>query len=243
MPWIALEVVEPPAVRSSSLMLHFPSYTGWPPRASEANIRAPAGTKVAVNTTFTKPLAEAAPKLGDDTEIPAIIRADGYAASIAPMPTPRSRFGTSGVYSFLLTDRDGFYNSAATKYEIRAVPDTPPTVEITQPKANLFVTPDAALTLSVRAADDLAVRRVTLDFLRSDKSDTGEESHDLFAGPDVITTELAAASATEGYAGDHRDLSYQWQLAPLAFPPGTQVSFHATAIDYADKTGKACRGA
>ena len=223
-------------------MLHFPSYTGWPPRERSQYPRL-AGTTVAVNATFTKPLAEAALKLGDDTEIPAIIRADGYAASIAPDADTPFEIRTSGAYSFLLTDRDGFYNSAATKYEIRAVPDTPPTVEITQPKANLFVTPDAALTLSVRAADDLAVRRVTLDFLRSDKSDTGEESHDLFAGPDVITTELAAASATEGYAGDHRDLSSSGSshLSPSRLarksPSTRRPSITPT------RQAKACRGA
>jgi hypothetical protein len=238
MPWIALDVVEPPAVRSSSLMLHFPGYTGWPPRASEANIRALAGTKVAVNATFTKPLAEAVVQLGDDTNIPATIRADGYAGSIAPDADTPFEIRNSGAYSFLLTDRDGFHNVAATRYEVRAVPDASPTVEIVQPKANLFVTPDAALTLSVRAGDDLAVRRVTLDFLRSDKSDAGEESHDLFTGPDVVTAELAAESAAEGYAGDHRELSYQWQLAPLGLAPGTQVSFHATATDYADQAGQ-----
>lgn len=238
MPWIALAVVEPPAVRGSSLMLHFPGYTGWQPRASEANIRALAGTKVAVNATFTKPLAEAALQLDDDAEIPATIRADGYAGSIAPDADTPFEIRTSGAYSFLLTDREGFHNAAATKYEIRAVPDAPPTVEVVQPKANLFVTPDAAITLSVRAGDDLAVRRVSLDFLRSDKSDTGEESLELLAGPDVVTAELATASAAEGFAGDHHEISYQWQLAPLGLAPGTQVSFHASAVDYAGQAGQ-----
>ncbi len=207
-------------------------------RASEANIRALVGTKVAVNATFTKPLAAAALQLDDDIEIPATIRADGYAGSIAPDADTPFAIRTSGGYSFVLTDREGFHNVAATKYETRALPDAPPTVEVVQPKANLFVTPDAALTVSVRAADDLAVHRLTLDFLRSDKSDAGEQTLDLFAGPETVTADLAAASAAEGYAGDHRELSYEWKLAPLALAPGTQVSFHATAVDYAGQTGQ-----
>ncbi len=243
MRWQQLEVVEPPTVRSTALELHFPSYTGWPERASEANMRALVGTHVAVQVTFTKSLSEAAVALGSESSIPATVRPDGLAATIDTDAEPAFVIRASGPYWFALTDREGFHNSTPTKYEIRAIPDAPPTADIEQPRANLFVTPDAVLSLKVRAGDDLAVRNVTLEYLRSDKSDAGAESLMLSHGPDTAPAELAAASAAEGYTGDRRDLSYEWQLTPLEFPPGTQVTFHAAAVDYAGKPGRACRGA
>ena len=79
------------------------------------------------------------------------------------------------------------------------------------------------------ARDDLAIRRITLHYLRSDKSDEGEQTVDLAVGPEQVSAELAAASAAEGYAGDRRTLSYAWELKPLGIPAGTQFTFHAVA--------------
>ncbi len=112
MPWLQLEVVEPPAVRSTTFELHFPSYTGWPERASEANLRALVGTHVAVRATFTKPLSEAAVALGSETRIPATVSPDGYAATIDADADPAFVVRASGPYWFALTDREGFHNSA-----------------------------------------------------------------------------------------------------------------------------------
>jgi hypothetical protein len=238
MPWTALDVVEPPAVRSTRLMLHFPAYTGWEPRASDANLRALVGTKVQLEATFTKPLSEAALRMTDDVTIPATLRADGYGATIAADAEPPFEVRASGPYRFVLTDREGFHNDDTTRYEIRAVPDAPPTAEIEQPKANLYVTPDAVLSLSLNATDDLAVHGVSLEYLRSDKSDAGSERLELFVGPESVSAEVATASAAEGYAGDRRALTYEWQLTPLGLPPGVQLTFHASVTDYAGQTGQ-----
>src|SRR4029079_5004950 len=56
--------------------------------------------------------------------------------------------------------------------------------------------------------------------------------------PDVVPAEMATASAADGFAGDRQEISYEWNLKPLALPPGTQLTFHAAALDYAGQTGQ-----
>ena len=48
---------------------------------------------------------------------------------------------------------------------------------------------------------------------------------------------MAQASAAKDFSGDVRHVAYGWELAPLALPPGTQVTFHASAVDYAGQSG------
>ena len=48
MPWIPVEVLEPPAVESLAVKLIPPDYTGWPPRAGRRAIRALVGTRVEI---------------------------------------------------------------------------------------------------------------------------------------------------------------------------------------------------
>ena len=48
MAWVDLQVVEPPALESLSLLLHFPEYTGWHDRPAEHHLRALVGTRVSV---------------------------------------------------------------------------------------------------------------------------------------------------------------------------------------------------
>ena len=64
MSWTRLEIVEPPAVQSASVTLHFPDYTGWEPQSGDLNFRALVATKVEIRATATKPLRAAAGAFG-----------------------------------------------------------------------------------------------------------------------------------------------------------------------------------
>ena len=54
-------------------------------------------------------------------------------------------------------------------------------MQIEQPRANLFVTPQAVAPIRVSAKDDLALRDVTLVFRRAESEP--ETSLPLFSGP------------------------------------------------------------
>ena len=237
MPWLPLEIVEPPMLRDTAVTLRFPGYTGWEPCAGELQLRALVGTTVEIHATATKPLASAAVQLSTDESVPATVSADGYEFSIPADSAHEFTVTRSGSYWFELLDREGFPADRTARYEIQATSDASPTIEIEYPKGNLYVTGEASLPLTLAARDDLALRRITLDYLRSDKSDEGEQSSELFSGPEQVPADMAQASAAEDFSGDVRHVAYRWELAPLALPPGTQVTFHASAVDYAGQSG------
>ena len=64
----------------------------------------------------------------------------------------------SGAYWFKLVDREGLSGGANDRWELRVVPDQPPSVAIEQPGGAVFVTPEAEVPLRVAAKDDLAMQ-------------------------------------------------------------------------------------
>ncbi len=238
MRWRSVELVEPPILAAGNLTLHFPDYTGWPARESELNTRALVGTKIAIDATSTTPLSTATVRLGEDQALPATLSADGLQITLPSDAESALVVKESTTYWFDLEDRAGFRSTPTPKYEIRSVPDALPTASIEHPQGNIFVTVDAVLPVAIEAHDDLAIARVSLDYLRSDQSAEGAQSVVLLAEPERVSAEVAAASAAQNYTGDTRELSYEWELKSLALQPGTQITFHAAAVDYAGQTGQ-----
>ena len=123
----------------------------------------------------TKPLASADLCLEDGRKIPAQLSDDGCTFTVADVVEK------SGAYWFELTDREGLHGGSDDRWEILAIPDAPPTVQIEQPTANLFVTPQAVVPIRVSAKDDLALRDVALVFRLAESEP--ESSLPLFSGP------------------------------------------------------------
>ncbi|MFH1268474.1 MAG: DUF4175 family protein, partial [Planctomycetota bacterium] len=171
MPWIPVEVPDPPAIESLSVTLTPPDYTGWPSEPSEKNVRALVGTRVQITATSTKPLESAFLCMEGGEEIPARLGGPENRSLTAEFVV-----GRSGAYWFRLTDTEGLLAGDDDRWEVRAVPDAPPTVSIEQPSGNVFVTPQAVVPLRVAAKDDLAIHRMELVFSRSDRP----EEDDLF---------------------------------------------------------------
>lgn len=230
MPWISVTVVDPPAIEALAVELIPPAYTGWPREKTTGHIRALAATEVHLTGRATKPLHAATLCLEDGREIPGHITDDRRTFTIDGLAVEKS-----GVYWFKLTDVEKLTGGTDARWEIRAVPDTAPTVSIEQPTGTVFVTPDAMVPLRVVAKDDLAVARIDLQFSRSDKE--GESSLSLYTGPEQVVARTAGLSAASDL-GESRVVSYQWQLAPLGLTPGLQAAFHATATDYKPQSGK-----
>jgi len=244
MGWTRLEVVEPPAVESLAIELHYPAYTGFSPQNSQPHLRAPAGTRVTIQAATTKPLRSATLRTDVGLELPATIGDDGYSFTIPTNAQPEFVLDKSGTYWFDLEDREGFHGGQQTRYEMRVIPDSAPTVDIEQPKANIFVTPQAVVPLRILVKDDLAIHQVSLVVLRSDQSDKGGIAQLLVDGPTKIPPERVAANSIANPLGENwpqgerRLVEHGWKLAPLALKPGVQILFHATATDYRPQTGQ-----
>ncbi len=167
MPWIEVEVAEPPAIEELALRLTPPSYTGCPPHAGEKHLRVLEGTTLAVSGRVNKPLRALVLHLGELDPIAAAVDEDGLRFRIPAPGRPEPAMDASGTYWFELVDREGL-RAETPPWELQAVPDPPPSATIEQPSASLFVTPGAVLPVRVAAKDNLAVRRIVLHY-RADR--------------------------------------------------------------------------
>jgi len=234
MPWIDLEVVEPPVIEQSSLTLHYPEYTGWPPETTDPHIRALEGSRVSITARTTKQLTRATLVRDDGRELPARLDADGFGFSLPADAETPFLVDHTGAYWFVLEDLEGFRGGAATRYEVRAIVDEDPVVAVEQPRANVFVTSDAVVPVRILAKDDLAILRVTLGYVRSDQSESGEVEIPLYQGPQrVVTADFAGGHPPQ----ESRVIDHDWDLGPMELAPGVQLTLFATATDYRPSTG------
>jgi hypothetical protein len=236
MSWIPVAVVEPPAVESLALTLIPPAYSGWPTEKAAGHVRALVGTQVRVSGRSTKPLSAAALHLEDGRQIRGRVEADRRSFTIPAPPDEAWLVEKSGAYWFKLTDVENLSSGNDLRWELRAVPDNPPSVTIEQPTATVFVTPEAVVPLKIVAKDDLAVARIELRVTRSDRKES-EPRLPLYAGSPHAQPQPSGLSAG-AEAGESRRIDYLWSLASLKLAPGTQVTFEAVAADYKPQTGK-----
>ena len=97
------------------------------------------------------------------------------------------------VFMVELCDEEGFNNRGAAQFEIRAVPDKPPSVTIVAPTAVTESTPTGLVAFSFKVEDDLGISSLVLDVERA--ADGEHQSVDLterlVASPDDDHTWLA----------------------------------------------------
>lgn len=236
MPWQPVDVVEPPAIESLRVKLTPPPYTGWQPEQSDGNIRALVGTRADITAVATKPLSSAMLLLEGGAALAARITEDGNGLSVPASPLPPWTIEKPGSYTFRLIDREGLSGGEDVRWEIHGIPDTPPTASIDEPSADLFVVPRSVVPVRVTAEDNLAIRKIDLEFARSDAAESPPQSLTLYAGPD----RAPRASGPPSPAGpaDRRTLTYAWKLEGLRLAPGAQVTFRAVATDYKPQAGK-----
>ena len=242
MPWIAVEVADPPEIDAISIRLTPPPYTGWPARTAEKHVRALVGTAVAMEGKTTKALKSAALCFEGGRRVPVQLSADGFRFSVPPEGAEPLLIERTGSYWFELVDREGIANAQPSRWEILAVTDAPPSVEIKEPDETLFVTARAEVLLAVVVKDDLAVRRADLVVRPAEvpEEDAAAETLTLplWVGPDAAPAASEAALGTAELSGDRRVLKRRWPLGELGLTPGDQLLFHATASDYLPQTGE-----
>jgi len=238
MPWRQLELVEPPQVTSLQIRLHPLAYTGWSRSMSGENIRALEGTVIEVAGQINRPAAAVRLRSDKDKQataaLPGRLSDDGLRFTIAPDAEPPWKVTQSETYWFEITDAEGLQGGDDRQWNLRAVPDSPPTVVLEQPAANTFVTVDAAVPLAGLVKDDLAIRAIVLRFTRSDAADPErQETTEIYRGPATATVESRGAAEAGSGSGETRAVEFAWDLTQLrGLKPGAWIDFELTAEDY-----------
>jgi hypothetical protein len=230
MDWIDLEVVEPPRIDELTVTLRFPDYTGWPPETGQPHIRALVGTHVELRGRTNKPVGAATVHVDEGMTISAALSEAGRWFTVPGDGAAAFKVERSSTYWIELVDVDGFSSGDQVRYEIRAVEDFTPTVNIAQPPSNIFVSPAARVPVRVAAKDDLALSRIALKFSRSDQTQEDETEIKLYQGGERPLARDNASTLAE--TGDSQEIVYDFDVAALAAKPGTVISLFATASDY-----------
>ncbi len=211
-----------PTLLNVKLTLHYPTYmhrVALVIPTSNGGIGAPAGTEVDFEATANKPLKTAI--LSRDS------RETGPLAVTGSVTRGHVAVSKDGSYSIALTDKHDFANAAPVpNYEIHAIQDLAPTVQISRPTTDIDLVPDGSVPLVAHAADDYAVTGVRLQYLRTQTdamSRTGAASQRKI-GEGSLPLPLAAASA-------QINISERWNLTSVHGKPGDTVRYEVDAVD------------
>ncbi len=242
MPWLPLEVVEPPHVAALSLRLHPPAYTGWPVETSGENILALEGTRVEVLGRLNKAAASVELQTDQKDAVPCVpvrLAGDGSEFQLPADAEPAWILHESVAYWFVVTDEEGLQGGGERRWNARVVHDTPPTVSLEKPGANTFVTRVAVVSLDGLVKDDLAIHTVELRYRRSDAAEVQEETIELQGGPDAVPRAKSGGLTSRSGAGESRPFHFAWDLAPLQdLAPGAWIEFSVAASDYQPQVGQ-----
>jgi len=237
MPWVPLRVVEAPQIEKLEIQLTFPEYTAWESVTVDGPINALRGTRLGMLATSREPLKRAMLHFESGSQFACQLDEDGRSFTVPVGDEAVLSVTRSEAFWFDLVDVQGFSGGSESRYEVRVIEDETPSVTVEKPDTNLFITNAAEIPLRIVARDDLALHQVELRFLRSDRSDEGEQVITLFEGPSRQEPRPAPLDPA-GANPDRRLIEYRWDIAALALPPGTQLTFFAAASDYLPQSGQ-----
>ncbi|HLV78778.1 MAG TPA: DUF4175 family protein, partial [Chthonomonadaceae bacterium] len=216
-------VVEPrPTLLNVRLSLHFPTYMHRDTQiidGSTGNIAAPVGTTVGIEGKANKPL-QAADFIRDD-------HAAGPWKVAGETASGQVYVAKDGAYALNLTDKHGFSNAKPTpRYEIHAIPDQTPEVQVTRPAADIDLVPEGSVPLVARATDDYGVVSMALNYetLRGDAMGTAG-----IAG--LKTIRHGNLPLPVGTPGTQVNVAERWHVASAHPQAGDVLSYDLTATD------------
>jgi hypothetical protein len=223
-PLFKLEVVPPPLIEDLQVTLTPPKYSGQPVERlphGVGHVQGLVGTEVEVTARVNKRLMSASLQLRGRKPQPIELAGDGRRL--------KTRFviADPGVYSywFDLKDSQGFENPEAPRYEIRAVADAPPEIQIEQPAVDQYVTAVADVPLKFLVRDDLGLKSVHLHYKLGNTQDNSIQPWLLRDGDQESERPLELT------------VEEIWSLSDLMLSPGMRIVFHATASDDYDLGG------
>jgi hypothetical protein len=207
-PVYALTVRDLPRATGYRIRYDYPAYTGLKAEESHAitgDLAAPRGTRARVEVTLSRGVTRATALL------------DQAGGRIEGAPGERLAGFTVPVraddrYTIRLGDARGRRVDLGP-FEIRAIPDRPPTVGILAPGPVEDVARDMTAVVIAGATDDYGVRKILLKFKVRDEAERIEALHEEKGG----ARELA--------------VRYTWTLGSYSLLPGEEIEYRIGAVD------------
>lgn len=202
-PWYTIAAVDRPAISDLKMTLYPPHYTGLPNETVlGGNLRAVKGSTLHLQAETNAEMAKATIFLDDGQEIPLKITERHLQGRIVLF--------RSQQYQIRIEDSFGFKN-LPVPYEMRAIPDGFPTVELLKPGEDLEVNGDETLTLEYAARDDFGIQEMTL------VAKIGDREERLAVWREDVTRTV-------------RD-RHSWDLGAMGLLEGDVVVYHLEVLD------------
>jgi hypothetical protein len=153
-----ISVIDRPVVKTLDLEITSPAYSRIPKsiQKDNGNIQALVGSKVSFNITSTKKLKEARLQFADSLTVNLIV--DDAAA------TGNLIIRKDNSYNIQLVDENGNSNLAPITYQVKALTDAFPVIELVSPTQNVSLASDNRVSLIAKASDDYGFSRLVLNY-------------------------------------------------------------------------------
>jgi hypothetical protein len=204
-PIFILTPIMSPQLGEFEIKCRYPDYTGLRivERKGNPNISALKGTVVEFKAKTNKTLRKAV----------LVINNKKY-----PVTLSKGSISTGFVieknssYGFILEAEDGSFDPEPPQYQISAVDDQSPVIELVSPNQDLVIADDTEIPLVFNATDDFAVTKIKLHY----KIDKKEDSIDI--------NPRSAKTFQDTY-------EYIWKTSRLGLKPSQKVRYYLEAFD------------
>jgi hypothetical protein len=156
--YFEIKVIDRPIVKTLDLEIISPAYSKIPKVAQKdnGNVQALIGSKVAINISSTKKLKEAKLEFADSSIVNLNVTGE----------TAEGNFliGKDNSYQIQLMDENGNSNHAPITYQIKALYDGFPVIELLSPNQNISLANDNRVSLIAKASDDFGFSKLLLHY-------------------------------------------------------------------------------
>ncbi|MGB5287983.1 MAG: DUF4175 family protein, partial [Ignavibacteriaceae bacterium] len=153
-----IKVIDRPVVKTLEMEIIPPSYSNIPKTVQKdnGNVQSLVGSKVVLNLSSTKNLKEAELEFSDSISIN--LKVDGASAS--------GNFSVMKDKSYIirLVDENGNENLSPITYEVKAINDAFPVIELVSPDQNTILANDNRVALLAKASDDFGFSKLLLNY-------------------------------------------------------------------------------
>jgi hypothetical protein len=214
-PTFRLSITEMPALRSVSVDLRYPSYTGLAAEHIDdgGDVAALIGTTVTVHANITRPAQSGTLAFDNGTTVPLAIGKDGTLAA-------SFKVKTTGFYRIDLVAPDGAKVPGSVQFAVDALPDRAPKVFIDEPGRDTKVATIEEVGVAIRASDDYGVDKLELRY----RVNGGDEKS------------VMLADSGKNHGREPRAV-HTFFLEEFKLKPGDLIAYHAIAKDGAGNIG------
>lgn len=210
-----LKVTDRPVLKSVQVRLEYPAYTKLPARIQDefvGDVTALAGTRVSIRGTASKPLQQGRIVFGDEKSLPLALRGEQFEASFL--------LKSETTYEVEVQDAEGLTNLDPIKYQLKIIPDEPPSVTILQPGRNVDLAGITELPLLIQIKDDFGFSRLRLGH---------RLMHSRYEQPAKEPTFLPIGIPSS--EGTQLEVPFRWELSKLSLVPEDVVEYFVEVFD------------